>query len=300
MVRARTIDNDTIGQGIVAVSAIRRIDRIFHPSDFSEGSEVAFAHALKLALVAEAELAVLHVSEDKDVAWTEFPRVRAMLERWHVLPPNSPREAVPAIGIEVRKVVTKGSDPVRAAEHFLQGYQTDLVVLAAHTQQGRMHWIRHSMSQPIAEAAAAATLFLPYGSEGFIAREDGSVSLRSVLLPIDSSPSPEPAVEVARRLTWALQCPEVTFTLLHVGGAGESPAVPLEEHDDWTWRKVTREGDVVDTILAVADETAADLIVMATAGRHGFLDALRGSTTERVLRKGARPVLAIPAGAQAA
>src|SRR4051812_45206649 len=127
MARIRTVEHRAAGQGTVAVPAVRRIDRIFHPSDFSESSEVAFAHALKLALVAEAELAVLHVSEGEDVGWTEFPRVRAMLERWHVLPPNSPREAVPAIGIEVRKVVMKGSDPVRAAEHFLQGFRTDLV-----------------------------------------------------------------------------------------------------------------------------------------------------------------------------
>ena len=51
----------------------------------------------------------------------------------------------------------------------------------------------------------------------------------------------------------------------------------------------------MDTILTVARERAADLIVMTTAGRHGFLDALRGSTTERVLRGGAIPLLAIPA-----
>ena len=107
-----------------------------------------------------------------------------------------------------------------------------------------------------------------------------------MLLPVDSTPGPEPALEAARRLTWALQCPEVTFTLLHVGGAGEMPAVQIEEQPGWTWEKVTREGEVVDTILTVARERGADLIVMTTAGRQGFLDALRGSTTERVLRGG--------------
>jgi nucleotide-binding universal stress UspA family protein len=34
---------------------------------------------------------------------------------------------------------------------------------------------------------------------------------------------------------------------------------------------------------------------MATEGRHGFLDAVRGSTTERVLREAGCPVLAVPA-----
>jgi nucleotide-binding universal stress UspA family protein len=297
MVDTRSVGGRAAGHSTVAATAIRPIQTIFHPSDFSEGSEVAFAHALKIALVAEAELDMLHVSEGRKVARDEFPRVRAMLERWRVLPPQSPRNAVTSIGIDVRKVVMKDSDPVRAAERFLQQHPTDLVVLAAHTQRGHMRWTRASISQPIAQAAAAAALFLPYGREGFISRADGSTSLRSVLLPIDAAPNPEPALEAARQLTWSLQCPEVTFTLLHVGGAGEMPAVRIEEQPGWTWRKVTRDGEVVESILALAGECAADLIVMATAGRQGFLDALRGSTTERVLRGGAVPLLAVPAAA---
>ena len=278
-----------------AAAAIRPIQSIFHPSDFSAGSEVAFAHALKIALVAGAGLEVLHVAGGHTVAWTDFPGVRTMLERWRMLPPDSPRTAVASIGINVRKVVMSDADPVRAVERFLQKHPSDLVVLAAHAHKGHMRWTQASISRPIAEAAAAPALFLPYGSEGFISREDGSASLRNVLLPIIADPNPAPAIEAARRLTRALQCSDVTFTLLHVGRAGEMPAVRSEEQPGWTWRKVTREGDVVDTILTVARDCSADLIVMATAGRHGFLDALRGSTTERVLRSGALPLLAIPA-----
>ena len=37
-----------------------------------------------------------------------------------------------------------------------------------------------------------------------------------------------------------------------------------------------------------------NLIVMCTDGRHGFLDALRGSHSERVLRRTPCPLLAIP------
>jgi nucleotide-binding universal stress UspA family protein len=281
------------------VAAMRPLQSIFHPSDFSAGSEVAFAHALKIALVAKSGLEVLHVAGGQKVAWTEFPGVRAMLERWGVLPPNSPRNAVASIGIDVRKVVMTDADPVAAVERFLQKHPTDLVVLAAHAHKGHMRWTRASISRPIAEAAAAPALFLPYGCEGFISREDGRPLLRNVLLPIDSAPSPAPAVEAARRLAWALQCSNVTFTLLHVGDADGMPAVGIpvgiDEQPGWTWRQVSREGEVVDTILTVARECSADLIVMATAGRHGFLDALRGSTTERVLRSGALPVLAIPA-----
>ncbi len=49
------------------------------------------------------------------------------------------------------------------------------------------------------------------------------------------------------------------------------------------------------TLFRAADEREVDLIVMATAGRDGFLDALRGSVTEQVLRRAPCPVLAVSA-----
>jgi nucleotide-binding universal stress UspA family protein len=52
---------------------------------------------------------------------------------------------------------------------------------------------------------------------------------------------------------------------------------------------------VVDHLLRTALEEEADLIVMATAGHDGFLDAIRGSTTERVLHGTRCPLLAVPA-----
>jgi len=49
---------------------------------------------------------------------------------------------------------------------------------------------------------------------------------------------------------------------------------------------------VEESILQVAADREADLIVMTTKGHEGFLDALRGNTTERVLRQARCPVLA--------
>ena len=50
-------------------------------------------------------------------------------------------------------------------------------------------------------------------------------------------------------------------------------------------------------MLAItAKSSAANLIVMTTDGRNGFLDALRGSHSERVLRHSPVPVLAVPVG----
>src|SRR5260221_853065 len=56
---------------------------------------------------------------------------------------------------------------------------------------------------------------------------------------------------------------------------------------------ILRSGNVVQSIVDAAIEFDADLIGMPTAGHHGVLDALRGSTTERVIRHAPCPVLAL-------
>ena len=272
------------------------LNSIFHPSDFSESSEVAFAHALKIALLTHADLNILHVREAPGETWADFPGVRQMLERLHVLPPGSPRSAVPALGIDVTKVLSKESDPVSASLRYIERKPTDLIVLATSQHEGRARWLSNAVAEPLARESGLMTLFIPPGVEGFVSRSDGSVSLRSILIPVAGDPSPAVAVEAARRLASGLDREDVAFTALYVGAPADLPALAFPPRRGWSWRAMTGQGDVVQTILAVASECAADLIVMATRGHQGFLDALRGSTTERVLRHARCPLLAVPAG----
>ncbi|WP_116140473.1 universal stress protein [Trinickia diaoshuihuensis] len=52
--------------------------------------------------------------------------------------------------------------------------------------------------------------------------------------------------------------------------------------------------DVAHSILRVANEAGADLVVMGTHGRRGFRRLILGSVAERFLRIASRPVLLIP------
>ena len=69
--------------------------------------------------------------------------------------------------------------------------------------------------------------------------------------------------------------------------------VDFPEIPDVNWIIDNRAGDVVQEILAEA-EKMVDLIIMSTAGHDGFLDALRGSVTQQVLRAAPCPLLAVP------
>lgn len=274
-----------------------QIKNVFHPSDFSEASEIAFAHALKFALISRARLSMLHVATESEESG-RFPRVRETLEKWGIIPPGSGKDAVSALGMDVRKVVEKHGDPVHVVLSYLRRHPADLIVLATHQYQGKERWFKRSVSEPIARRSRQMTLFVPHGVVGFVSRDTGALSLGKVLIPVTDSPSPVPAIDAAVRTAQSLKCSKMSFTLLHVGDQSSMPDCPVKREEGWQWNQAVREGEVVEQILQTAADISADMIVMSTKGRSGFLDALRGSTTEQVLRRARCPLLAVPVAAE--
>lgn len=269
--------------------------KIFHPTDLTKGNEGAFAHALKLGLAAKAELTLLHVgAEGQDDAQAEFPRIRPFLQRWGAVKPGARKDDVAATGLRIKKVKRTSDEPVLAILRHIERHRPDLIVLATHQRQGLARWLNEAEAEPIARQARVMTLFVPRRVPGFVSPETGGVNLANILVPVDREPHPQLAADAAMALVLTLGAAPVRFTLVHVGREADLPEVDLPRRPDWTVDRLTRGGEVVGTILAAAKERAADLIVMATAGHQGFLDALRGSTTERVLRGAKCPVLAVP------
>jgi len=274
------------------------IKSVLHPTDFSESSLVAFHHALKAAMLSKSRLTLVHVSTDGTSEWSHFPGVRETLERWGVLPKGSPKAAVGKLGIDARKIIENKGEPVDAVVSYLENNPTDLIVLSTSKRDGRIPWLGKSVAEPVTRKAGEMTLLIPGDVEGFVSHEDGSVSLNQILIPIANTPRPEPALNAAAGLVQKWNCSEGTFVLLHVGTSNTMPALRLPEVPGWTWKKELRTGEVIEGIINSAKENKADLIVLATDGRNGFLDALRGSHSERILRYGVAPLLTIPVGSR--
>lgn len=272
------------------------ITSVFHPTDLTQGDQGAFAHALRIALAARCDLSLLHVERHADEAdWDDFPSVRDMLARWGVIPPDADRHAVAQAGLRVSKAQKVNRDPSEAIGRHVSEHLPDLVVLSTHQRQGLARLVKPALAEAIARTARVRTLFVPRRVPGFVAAETGAVKLRRVLVPVDQHPRPRTALAAAAGLVKALGAGPVHFTLLHVGPDESLPAMEPPVEPGWTFESTVADGDVVDTILEVSDDRDVDLIVMATRGHHGFLDALRGSTTERVLRGAKCPLLAVPA-----
>ena len=282
----------TIGPGFSLIQSV------LHPTDFSESSLVAFHHALKAAMLSRSRLTLLHVSTDGTSEWSHFPGVRETLERWGMLPKGSQKADVGKLGINAAKVMAKKGEPVDAMINYLETNPTDLIVLSTSKRDGRIPWLGKSVAEPVTRKAGEMTLLIPGDVEGFVSHKDGSVRLNKILIPIARTPRPEPALNAAAKLVEKWNCSGGTFVLMHVGTSNTMPALRTPEVPGWTWEKELRSGEVIEGIVNSAKEHKVDLILLATDGRNGFLDALRGSHSERIVRYGVAPLLTIPVGSR--
>lgn len=274
-------------------SEVPLLQRVFHPSDFSEASDTAFAHALVIALMAKATLTILHVSDRGNGSWTDFPGVRDTLECWGLLPRNSERADVSKLGINVHKVQMTHDDPVTSITNYLDTHGTDLIVLATDQQKWGSPWFNRSVATGVARTSREMTLFIPKGTKGFVSLEDGAISLKNILIPVARVPSAQPAIHAVARLISGLHCDSGLCTVLHVGEE-DGPQLAYPQVAGWRWNRMTKSGDVIEVVNQVAREIDADLIVMTTDGRNGWVDAVCGSHSERVLRESRCPLLTIP------
>ena len=264
---------------------------ILHPTDFSPDSDRALEHALRLALDERSDLIILHVG--KKNRWKHFPSVREILERWELIEPGAPRSAVSELGIGIDKIAMQGPDVVDAVSSYLDDHDVDLLVMATHPRHGIAGWLRPSMAEQTARRSHVATLFVPTYCHRCVSPQDGSVSMRSVLVPVDHQPRAKYAIEWAYDACRYMGDPEAELVLLHVGPENQFPPFRIPG-DDVKVQHVSRSGHTVTEILDEAQQRQTDLIVMATEGRHGIFDALRGSTTEQVLHASPCPMLAVP------
>lgn len=145
--------------------------------------------------------------------------------------------------------------------------------------------------------------------------------MKNVLIPIDFSDVTEAVLECAEGLArpwdgklWLLHCIAESPP---IGTVGEIPTfVPipemsLRERFPDEFRKLeeltasrrargletemlVRNGSVVDSIIAVADQIEADLIVLGSHGHGALYELVVGTITQAVLQRSSRPILVVP------
>jgi nucleotide-binding universal stress UspA family protein len=272
-----------------------RIKHVFHPTDFSPASMAAFGHALKLSLSMKSDLTIMHVDPSRaDPDFEDFPRVRTTLSRWGILREGASKEELLALGLGVRKIRAVAETPVTSMLQLLRRKPADLIVLATYPEDTLGQWLSEPVGESLTRKAHTMSLFVPDHSKGLVSLDTGAVEMQRILIPVDHRPHPQGSVDAACMMADGLEVKDVRFVVLYVGEKANMPSLRLPQREGWNWKQSATSGVVVDEILDVAGWLQPDLIVMSTEWKHGFLDTLLGSTTERVLRRTTCPLLAVP------
>lgn len=276
---------------------------ILHPTDFSDQSMDAFSHALKLALEEKARLILMYVQDGDNplLEWEKFPKVRDTLHKWGLVDAGVKRKDIfEKLGVDIQKVIGKGENIKDSVAGIVHEEKVDLIVLSTHGREGFPGWFNFSISESIARQSLVPTLFIPHSSKPFVNAENGNLSLNTILVPIDYKPKPQRAVDFGINLGNIYGAGKSQINIMHVmdknnkSEEDEIPWINIPENEDCIVRAEVNNSSIIKEITRVADEINADLIVIPTEGRNGFLDAIFGSTSEQVIRHSNCPTLSVP------
>ena len=292
-----------------------RIREILCPSDFSEASRHALAHAAVIARWFEARVTGLHVmptpiaapppmlaalAEATPVVWS-YQTAEEELRGWLMPATNA--------GLRTRWLVSEGNVVHAILEQARSG-GADLIVMGTHGLSGFERFLLGSVTEKVLRKAPCPVLTVPPTAE-----TAARVPYTRLLCPVDFSESSLAALQMA--LSFAKEA-DAALTILHVFDWPADEDRIVERFDAAEFRRVV-EADAQQHLASLVDDEArtwckpstavasgkpyrrileaaahdTDLIVMGVHGRNPLNRALFGSTTNQVVRHAACPVLTV-------
>lgn len=273
------------------------VESVLCVTDFSPESMNAYAHAFTLALNNRSHFTLLQVGkrEGAPKEWSGIPGVHRLLERWGYLEAETPECVLfETLQLGVTKILKQTRDTYKAVREILNERQVDVVVVATGGSGGFTSWIRPSVAETAPAEWRTMTLVVPAHTGGFVSPRTGHHVLRNIVVPVSLDLHPETAVTYAMRFAVFSLEDVIHVHLLHVSEASQARQVQVPERPYLTWRHVYRTGNPVARIIETAREVDADLIVMTTPGKRGFMDSVLLTVPDQVVRLSPCPVLAVP------
>lgn len=257
---------------------------VVHPTNLTVDEQRPFAHAVALASHAGGKLVALHANRPGEAPTGDIDS-RPLLRLW-------------GRNTEMPFTLMKHScceDPIDTALDALRKNPADLLVVGTHQRHGIERAFKDSFSESLALETRLPTLFVPIDGKGVLDMDTGELRVNKVLVPVGGLHAGR-SLEATCDLLTRAGVKDATVTLLHVGD-DPFPDVTLPDDDasGWTFERETRSGKIEDAIVRFCEDNGVDLVVMCTHGHSSVLDFIRGSRTERVLRRSACPVLSVAA-----
>jgi nucleotide-binding universal stress UspA family protein len=271
------------------------IKRILCPTDLSPHSGDAVRYALALARAHEAELILLHCTDDVDGEYTLATSVSQYIDpsdsRWRFL-------------------IAPADDAGEQIIAQAQAANADLIVMRSRRRPHRAALLG-STAESVCRNAPCPVLVMHNDEREFV-NDELKVNLRRVLVAYDFSDYAELGLKYALSIAQEHQAelhllhvlppnsvsePEIAWNPIKRESAYHSAAlrlqrvVPAEVHLWCDVKTAVSEGQPYREILNYAEKHEIDLISVGAHGAGFGMRALFGSNVDRVLRQAPCPVL---------
>jgi nucleotide-binding universal stress UspA family protein len=295
--------------------------RFLVPLDGSRLAESVLPVVQQMASHFHAHVTLLHIVEKHPPTVIHGePHLTSVAQAQAYLEEIATRLRSSVIPVEIHVHRDKEDDVARSIVQHSQEVNADLVIMCTHGHGGLRELLFGSNAQRALQLGTQSILLL-------FPREDGSaypINLQRILVPLDGTAAHEPAlpvaITIARTFGAALHLVLVIPTLATLSGeqAVSGLLLPstmraildLSQQDaaDYLEQAVARcqaegvvaqaevlRGDIVPTVLALAERLNVDLIVLASHGRAGLDALLTGSVASRIAGRRIRPLLLVRA-----
>jgi len=275
-------------------------------TDFSKSSEKAVRHGVAIAQHYGAEFYLTHVVSSlgftlaggEAIAMAEVAALKDALRREKELVENGALATVPH-----HLIVCQG-EPWQELQEIVQRQKIDLIVLGTHGRTGLRKLVLGSVAEQIFRHASCPVLTVgPFAT----LNPPASLHLRQVLYCTDLSPGSALGAQYAASIA---KEHGAQLTCLHVVEPGRKQVpdwdrvlseleqemrlqLPAEPKPQQAPNCKVEMGPVVETILEVADDLAADLIVMGLHAPHGLSEHLRWRHAYPMVCEARCPVLTV-------
>jgi nucleotide-binding universal stress UspA family protein len=248
-----------------------------------------------------SEIVLLYASEpympfdmfEAPAAWSlqHSPELRARVEK--ELNQYASKHLGAPSGL-VHTVVVEDT-PAKAIAETATRLDADLILMGTHGRRGWRRALLGSVTEQVVHQSETAVMSVP------ALKRDGEPKIRTILCPVNFTTIGRKALDQAVSLAQGF---DAELLVVHVADLLDEPFLSHLEEDFAAWiepgirsrcrySQIISRGDAPEQVVAIAESSNADLIVVGAQHRRFTDTTVIGPTTERILRFAKRPVLTV-------